>query len=1480
MAKRIRGRMLSLMLTMLLLALLCAQSVSAAAPPLWGVEETGVVPPQATPTDQPAALGASASLQAAIDAATGGTEATPTDIVVSDTVALDETLVLNNGGVARHIRLTGGGRVTRAPGFTGTMVRVGQATGLSLDNITLDGANGREGDVIQGPIIDIYMGTLHIHEGAVLENNKTHRFTAASQFGSAINCWDAWTQGEFSICMDGGIIRNNSVIHASSDHSPSAGVYLDNGSRMQMSGGQIVDNGSFTNGNAITYDVLGHIHIFGNPIIGNEGGTGFGWNSYGNEITIDGDLTTGAAIYLGPDYASSEYHTIATRPGNDIPDTDVAAFHSGMVGYEVVRSAAYARELVYQQIKGIDLQALIDAAPVSTAESPYEIEAYETIYLHEPIQIVDSISGEARNIRLKGATLKRAARFGEAMLVVPKNSYLELAGTTLDGYGYQYPGYSRETIVLNEGVLDIRAGTQLINNEPHLANVNLQGGALFNTGTVNMHGGLIADNVLSPWNGSRASWVYSMGAGVYNEGIFNLLGGSIEGNQNLTNPKSNTDTIEYLGGGIYNAGMLAISGGSVSGNAAIQGGGVYNVGQMIISGGSVEDNEATGKAGGIYTTGPLSIAGGAVIGNTAPGRGGEVYLDGQAGITLGGSARVGQQGAAAGLYQASVWRNGITIAEALGSGAYVVLETALSREGVVVAQGNATYAVAMADAFRFKTAEPYLLIADQKSNALVTATGGRVPRTLAFTHPGLILAAGQSEQLEVAYTYPEITTVGYTVRKAEPSGILSVDANGTVTTTGAGTAYVRAYCVENPDVYDECRIDVTAPIQPGDVMMPYHLADTTVTLYTKQDVPVEIGLWQEAAKPGFRLGGLVGRTLEFFPAGASASHSKTADAAGLVFSLAVTGERGAVFSLKAGVEEKSLKTSYKVKLRVVGEENPLPETLTIKVNKKAPSLKARPISINYFYSDLRALIHIDGAAVSALQLNPDKAAANDKLLNAAKGGWLQYQNGVVTLAKEAKKSGSLYLWATVEGWKEPVPVTVSVKAVSTPPAVKLSAGTLHFFGPQDNSVRSSDASVFLQPKNKNDTLKTLGITDVILIPENELTKAEAKKYKNQFDHDYLLYNPDTGEIRFWHKGYHSFIFDKNPGPYLLGVKVDGSDKYIRVSLKTTLKTSFGKLVFNKSTVTLDPRLGEDDSVTLTYKHNSVPTANFVVDKPDILLLKEGRVYYEVPYSLWPVEIRQNAGNSITITPRAGYLTPGATYVLQYTYPTTVDASRVGATLLTVKAQANDAKQAYATLTGKGNVDLSKSGAGATVTAKFSGYNGSYTTINPLIIKDPSGVVVTGIFDVARTGDNTWLICGKPTESLAAGTYTLSASGQTASGHSIASVKDIKLKVTASKPKLGKSVSSVTLYPSDPAGEQGFYLTLPAGYNAIDNVEVTNLAKHAYDIEYVGNNYCTVKFRSGQPGGAQDAAKATVNFSVTLKGNSAAIIKSSIKVNIS
>lgn len=127
------------------------------------------------------------------------------------------------------------------------------------------------------------------------------------------------------------------------------------------------------------------------------------------------------------------------------------------------------------------------------------------------------------------------------------------------------------------------------------------------------------------------------------------------------------------------------------------------------------------------------------------------------------------------------------------------------------------------------------------------------------------------------------------------------------------------------------------------------------------------------------------------------------------------------------------------------------EAVTVSVNKKLPSIKAKTVMINSFYSIGTAVpITFTGAEVTGAKLNglaPVWVSLGENLT-------------AVLTSDVASVSGKMNLLVTAEGWNYQFPVTVTVKAKSTVPTLKLKAT-----GYIDKAVPNSAAVIISTIKN-------------------------------------------------------------------------------------------------------------------------------------------------------------------------------------------------------------------------------------------------------------------------------------------------------------------------------------------------------------------------------------------------------------------------------
>lgn len=241
-----------------------------------------------------------------------------------------------------------------------------------------------------------------------------------------------------------------------------------------------------------------------------------------------------------------------------------------------------------------------------------------------------------------GGTIKGATRkvWGGACIYL-YNSTLDIFGGKITGGKVSGNG-GGGAIALDDSkcVLNMYGGETSGNNG------NKSGGAIFlnsadkKGGTVNMYGGLIANN-----KAQNGGVIYSSCGGTVN-----LVGGTITGN-NATNgdggvinmsggtitisgTKLINNTASRYGGAVYlyNGVTATMTGGEISNNHAGKEGGAVHVfyknSTFNLSGGSITGNSSV-DGGAIYLNqepSVLNMTGGIISGNTATGNGGAVYI--------------------------------------------------------------------------------------------------------------------------------------------------------------------------------------------------------------------------------------------------------------------------------------------------------------------------------------------------------------------------------------------------------------------------------------------------------------------------------------------------------------------------------------------------------------------------------------------------------------------------------------------------------------------------------------------------------------------------------------------------------------------------------------------------------------------------------------------------------------------------------------
>ena len=198
--------------------------------------------------NQIAAFSASQPVTTFDELKTALADETRSEIQVSGTISVTETLIVN-----REVKLSGGGTLVRGAERI-NLIAVGEKGVLTLENIVLDGKR----DTYRWDLSLLQVengGSLTLQDGAVFQNNHTN------SDGGAIRVFDG------SLLMEGGTIRNNETSFGG------GGIYIYKGS-FALKNGTICNNIADRNGGGIYVGSEAAFRMENGEISGNTGYSG------------------------------------------------------------------------------------------------------------------------------------------------------------------------------------------------------------------------------------------------------------------------------------------------------------------------------------------------------------------------------------------------------------------------------------------------------------------------------------------------------------------------------------------------------------------------------------------------------------------------------------------------------------------------------------------------------------------------------------------------------------------------------------------------------------------------------------------------------------------------------------------------------------------------------------------------------------------------------------------------------------------------------------------------------------------------------------------------------------------------------------------------------------------------------------------------------------------------------------------------------
>lgn len=460
-----------------------------------------------------------------------------------------------------------GGTIVRGEGHDGNLIRVTNGGQLTLVNVTLDGGGllGSTGDSLV--YVSGSTSVVNITDGALLTNNE----------------------------------RN------STNRGDGGAVYVDQGAKLIMDGGEISGNSTSGSGGGLYISNSSEATFAGGTINNNDAGWGGGIDARGTVVIEDAEIKDNTALHFGGGIQASNMLLISggTISGNKAQSGGGGIFvHQGVTNREttvIIQGGEIKDNSSNSQGGGIYLSR--DSWLGITGGEISGNKAWNGggIYSNGVISIAN------------GKISKNTANYGGG---VYSDSLLTGGIVTITG------GEISENAAGDGGGLYAMGGTITIENGTISGNEARNGAGIYAfsslTGfvgkdwplpvTLMIKGGAITNN--------HTTGDYGNGGGIYimeNEtvkGSYNISGGEISGNT------------AWSGGGIFTLyfDQLTISGGSIKENKANNGGGISAFGgTLVVSGGTITDNEAAEEGGGIriYSNTEASILGGEIKNNIA-----------------------------------------------------------------------------------------------------------------------------------------------------------------------------------------------------------------------------------------------------------------------------------------------------------------------------------------------------------------------------------------------------------------------------------------------------------------------------------------------------------------------------------------------------------------------------------------------------------------------------------------------------------------------------------------------------------------------------------------------------------------------------------------------------------------------------------------------------------------------------------------------
>ncbi len=453
-------------------------------------------------------------------------------------------------------------------------------------------------------------GGVYVYEGTATMTGGTISNNTASTNGGGIYSND-------NLTISGGTISNNTAT------INGGGIYFDySSSTLAISGTANIYGNSATNGGGI-YIASGTLNMNGGTI---------GTLAISDTAEIGGNSADfGAGVYVNSGTMEMSGGTISKNTATNSGGGIYSSVNLTISGGTISNNTANSGGGIYFNYSSGTL-AISDTAEINenSADSGAGIFINSgtlnmnggTISNNTATKNGGGINSIG-NLTISGGTISNNTASTNGGGIYSK-SVLAISGGTI----------SKNTATKNGGGIyfDYSSGTLAISDTAEINenSATYGGGIYIASGTLNMTGGTISNNMansgggiysydnLTISGGTISNNMANSGGGIYSSGNLTINDGTISSNTAYTN-----------GGGIYSSGNLTINDGTISSNTAYtNGGGIYSSGNLTINDGTISSNTAYTNGGGIYSSGNLTINDGTISSNTAYTNGGGIYSSG------------------------------------------------------------------------------------------------------------------------------------------------------------------------------------------------------------------------------------------------------------------------------------------------------------------------------------------------------------------------------------------------------------------------------------------------------------------------------------------------------------------------------------------------------------------------------------------------------------------------------------------------------------------------------------------------------------------------------------------------------------------------------------------------------------------------------------------------------------------------------------